>query len=121
MAELLIIDDDLEIHKSMRAALESVGHRVRAAANGDLGIRMYCERPAALIFCDIFMPEKEGLSTIRELKRRFPDARIVAISGGSSAWVDWLDLARTFGAMRVLYKPFGIKELYDVVNVTLGS
>lgn len=62
--------------------LENVGYEIVVAADGKKGIKAFQEKPLDLVITDIFMPEKEGLETIRELKRDFPDVKIIAISGG---------------------------------------
>jgi DNA-binding NarL/FixJ family response regulator len=41
-------------------------------------------RPASVIVTDIFMPEKEGIETIQDLRREFPDAKIIAMTGRES-------------------------------------
>jgi len=54
------------------------------------------------------MPGMEGLETIRELCRQFPQAKIVAMSGGShkTGFAKFLTLAKCFGAAGILEKPF---------------
>jgi len=44
----------------------------------------YSQQTIDLVITDIFMPEKEGLKTIMELKRDFPDVKIIAIAGGGN-------------------------------------
>lgn len=67
------------------------------------------------------MPEKEGLETIRELKRDFLDLKIIAISGGGSAEPeDYLKMAKQFGAMCTLVKPFDLEELLNAVRECLS-
>ena len=53
-----------------------------AYENGDEGIKSHRMNPADLIITDILMPGKEGLATIHEIRREFPDAKVIAISGG---------------------------------------
>ena len=82
MALILIIDDDDQIRRVLRKTLERDGYDVADAPNGKEGIRLYRENPADLVITDIIMPEKEGIETIRELRRDFPEVKIIAISGG---------------------------------------
>jgi two-component system chemotaxis response regulator CheY len=81
MAEILVIDDSHIFRTWLRTALEQAGHEVREAAGGMEGIRSYLRQTADLVLCDLFMPEMDGLETIRQMRREFPDARIVAMSG----------------------------------------
>ena len=59
------------------------------------------------------MPEKDGLEIIQELRQEFPVSKIMAISGGGrSGQINLLPLARTFGVVSTLWKPFTREELY---------
>ena len=83
--DILIVDDEEAIRHALRKMFEKEGYSVREAENGDKAIRVHRERQADLIITDIIMPDKEGLGTILELKREFPDVKIFAMSGGTDA------------------------------------
>ncbi len=52
------------------------------------------------------MPEKDGIETIIELRKDFPEVKIIAMSGGGSIGVeDYLIMAKGLGAMRIFSKP----------------
>jgi CheY-like chemotaxis protein len=121
VADILVIDDDKGIRQFLRASLKEAGHRVREAADGAEGLAAYRKRPADLVVCDIYMPEKEGLETILELRQEFPDAKVVAISGGHDPEIDMLAYAKVLGAAVTITKPFTQKELLDAVNRTLAA
>ncbi len=77
------------------------------APDGKVALWIYKEKPADLIITDIIMPEKEGIETIMELKREFPDVKIIAISGGGKGDAgQYLDMAKKMGADNTLAKPF---------------
>jgi YesN/AraC family two-component response regulator len=82
MANILIIDDDQQILNMLSQILKRAGYGVVEALDGKQGLKLYRENPTDLIITDIIMPEKEGLETIMELQRDFPDVKIIAISGG---------------------------------------
>ena len=84
MKRILVIDDERQICEMLRKKLESVGYAVAEAPNGKVGLKLHKENLFDLIITDIFMPEKEGLETIRELKQDFPQLKIIAITGASS-------------------------------------
>lgn len=66
------------------------------------------------------MPDKEGLETIMELRRDFPEVKIIAISGGGRVKPEeYLDLADKLGAHRKLTKPFVREELLAAVQELL--
>jgi DNA-binding NtrC family response regulator len=122
MAHILIIDDDKHVRTTVRKALEAAGHQVQETSNGREGIKSYEEEPADLILCDLFMPEKEGLETIRELRRQFSGVKIIAMSGGGYAGtMDLLPIAQKFGAAKILRKPFDVKSVLEAVDQVLKN
>ena len=65
---------------------------------------------------DIFMPEREGLETIFELRRKYPKLKIIAISGGGRFGPDgYLPGAKLLGANMVFQKPLDHKEFLEAV------
>jgi len=119
MADILIIDDDPHIRRLMSRILQAAGHRVREAANGREGMRLFGERRADLVITDLVMPDAEGIETIRALRRDAPALPILAISGQMPA--AFLDAAVRLGATAALEKPFGVDELTGKVDDLLGG
>ena len=116
MAKILVIDDDDTVRLSLRLALEDADHQVEEAGDGLEGLNRFQANPADLVITDIFMPEKEGLETIDEIKRLSPATKIIAISGGGRMDPqDYLETARQLGADQALFKPFDIAQLVAVV------
>ncbi|WP_319523757.1 response regulator [uncultured Desulfosarcina sp.] len=117
MARILVIDDDDTVRLSVKLALEDADHIVEDAADGEKGVALFRENPADLVVTDIFMPEKEGLETIDEIKRLRPETKIIAISGGGRMDPeDYLSIAESVGADHSLLKPFDIEKLAEVVE-----
>jgi CheY-like chemotaxis protein len=114
MAEILIIDDDAQMRRLITRILKSAGHHVREAANGSTGLKRFGEARPALVVTDIFMPEKEGIETIRLLRQQAPDLPILVISG--SGLKDYLNFAMQLGATAALPKPFSANELLETVT-----
>jgi DNA-binding response OmpR family regulator len=122
MKRILIIDDNDQVRSLLREMLELGHYTVIEAPNGDIGARLFRQQPADLVITDIFMPEKEGLETIRELRRDFPDVKIIAISGGGSRGdLGYLPTAKKLGAHRTFIKPFEMDELLSAVHELLGE
>lgn len=123
MKRILVIDDDDQLRLMIRLMLERASYEVVDAPNGKVGIDLYRQDPVDLVITDIFMPEKEGLETIRELCREYPDVKIIAISGGSPKTEGFssLQFAKGFGALRTLAKPFFREELLKVVRELLAE
>ena len=120
MARILLIDDDAALRSAVRRALERAGYEVREAGDGESGLRVHREVGADLVIVDIFMPERDGLELIRELRTAAPGVKILAMSGGGkSGKIDLLKDATVFGAARTLRKPFEMSELWNAVRELL--
>jgi CheY-like chemotaxis protein len=120
MPQILIIDDEEQIRAVFREMLERSGYKVFEATNGEEGLRLQREKPAALIITDLIMPEKEGLETIRELRQEFPEVKIIAVSGGGRIGPQgYLDAAKKLGAACTFEKPVDLEELIQAVENVL--
>ena len=115
----MVIDDDEGVRDLLREVLIQKGHEVVEASDGRSGTALYRETPCDLVITDIFMPEQEGLETIRELRREFPGIKIIAVSGGPAQGFDALYAARKLGALRTLTKPFDLGAFVGAVQEAL--
>ena len=122
MARILIIDDESQIRSMLRLMLERVGYEVIEAADGMEGIRQYRDNPADLIITDLIMPNKDGIGMIIELKKEFPQVKIIAMSGGGVNRPEgYLDGAKKLGATHTLTKPIDRDEMINAVKETLKA
>ncbi len=122
MARILIIDDAEPVRYTLKEGMEKHGYEVVEAANGRAGLNLQGREPADLVVTDIFMPEMDGIETILELKRDYPDIPIIAISApGSFGTVNYLHMSEKLGADAVLPKPFGTEELVALVHHLLSA
>jgi CheY-like chemotaxis protein len=120
MARILVIDDDPDIRAILELTLKAAGHEVILAADGREGVERYCTSPADLVITDLYMPNRDGLETIRQLRRRFPKVAIIAMSGWVAAGT-MLSMAQELGAVGVLHKPFRAEELIATMTGALGG
>lgn len=127
MTSVLIIDDEADIRDSVGQLLERAGYEVRTAGNGSEGIAAYRRASADLVITDMIMPKGHGLDAIKTLRSEFPQARIIAVSGGGTfgaqtyrsetiATTAYLAAASAAGADIVLTKPFDQKTLLEAVH-----
>lgn len=123
MPSVLVVDDEEAVRQLIKDALGQAGYRVNEARDGREGLQRYREAPSDLVIMDILMPDQDGLESILTLRREFPTAKIVAITGGSDmiGILNFLDVAKMLGARRTLQKPFDMKHLLEVVQAELGS
>ena len=132
MGSILIIDDEEDIRDALQMILESAGHDVKVASNGNDAVELQREEPADLIITDIIMPGKDGVDTIKEIRQEFPGIRIIAISGGGGVQpteyvpeaittTAYLAAAKEAGADMVFTKPFERKDLIQAVDDLFGK
>ena len=109
---VLIVDDEEGTRNYLCDLLSEAGCETTSVASGEEAIQRYrCER-YSIVIIDIFMPGKDGFETIMEIRRSFPQARLIAITGRAEHdGLDVLGWAKKIGAQRTLQKPFTPDEL----------
>lgn len=119
---ILIADDDPTLRAIGAELLADEGYRVLHAEDGDDALRVVAAEPVDLIVLDMLMPNKDGLETIIELRRRKVSVRILAISSGGSMDIDsLLRPALAFGADRVMSKPLRISTFAATIAEMLSQ
>ena len=112
MKRVLVVDDNADLRSMLRLCLEADGFEVEVAANGVDALDQLGRRAADVVVTDLFMPDRDGIETILEVKKRSPQVRIVAMSGWTSTGgSDYLRVAREIGALETLRKPFDPQQL----------
>lgn len=117
MAKVLVIDDDPKVRSVVARFVELEGHTVVQAENGKEAINQLEGDPADLVISDIFMPEMDGIEVLIQLREHFPDAKLVAMSGGGAiAASHVLKTAMVLGAVAVLEKPFDLEDIRELLS-----
>jgi CheY-like chemotaxis protein len=119
LAQLLVIEDDTEIRELMNTMLTGAGYGVVIARNGYEGVEKYKSEEIDLVITDIMMPEKDGIETIRELKKCNKAVKIIAVTGYRGSF-NRLPAAEFLGAQETLLKPFTKMDLLATVGKLLG-
>jgi len=117
MAKILIVDDEEPILMLMSEILEQDKHEITVARTGQEGIDKFQSDTFDLVITDLVMPEKSGLDLIMELRKLDPGVKVIAISGGGGIHgrFDYLPIAKLIGALRIVKKPFQVKEVKEAV------
>ncbi len=122
MATILITDDDPTLRAIAIELLAADGHRVLEAGDGDEALLILDTEAVDLLVLDMLMPNKDGLETILELRRRKTPIRILAISSGGSMNLDsLLRTAMVFGADRLMSKPLRLSTFASTVADMLAQ
>ena len=129
MAKLLIIDDERGIRNTLKEILADEGHEVEVAENGKQGLEMAQAKAFDLIFCDIKMPEMDGMEVLKALKNGENDENgdatlngecpIVMISGHGD--VETAVQALKAGAYDFLLKPLDLNRILITTKNALES
>lgn len=119
---VLVVEDESFVREALGLMLAECGCEVVTAVNGVQALAQVRDQTPDLVITDIFMPEKDGLETILELKRLNPEVKIMAISGGSPSFApqDSLRAARSLGADQVMAKPFSLADLAESLDLLLA-
>jgi CheY-like chemotaxis protein len=120
--KILIIDDEPIIRHMIARILDRAGYPTVSAANGVQGLASFRHDHPALVITDLIMPEREGIETIRQIRREQPGIPIIAISGSTrTTGADFLAMAGELGATEILRKPFEPLDLLDHVARCLSG
>lgn len=122
MPRILVIDDEPLIRSTVVTMLTREGFSVEEASDGVAGIAMFHKNPPDVVITDIFMPNKDGIEVVKELKRSCPRTKIIAATGGGhTRMMEVASAAKLLGADHILHKPFERESLLAAVNAALGT
>jgi DNA-binding response OmpR family regulator len=109
LMRVLVVEDDRSLGAFLRKGLESEGHRVAWACDGEAALAQAAENHPDLMLLDLSLPKRDGMEVLAEMRARGNDAAVLVLSGRNElqARVDCLDM----GADDYLPKPFSFLEL----------
>ncbi len=117
MYKLLIVDDEENIRRLISKYAVFEGHAVAEAADGMQAVQMCRDQTFDLVICDIMMPELDGFSACREI-RKFSDVPIIMLSARGEEY-DKIN-GFSLGIDDYVVKPFSPKELMMRVEAVLN-
>lgn len=117
--EILIVDDETDIRTQVGGILADAGYQTRQACNSTEVMDSMASRQPALVILDVWLgdSEKDGLQTLEEIRRDYPDQQVVMISG--HATFDMAVSATKMGAYDFITKPFKTDVLLHTVERAL--
>jgi len=115
--KILVIDDESGIRSSLKGILEDEGYSVTVTDTGEKGLEIFKNENFDLIFLDIWLPEKNGLEILSEIKNYDDNSQVVMITGHGS--VESAVKATKLGAYDFLEKPLSLEKVVQTVKNAL--
>ena len=113
---ILVVDDEPQIRRIMRAVLVTKGYEVMEAESGENALELIRSERCDLILLDVNLPGISGIDVCKEI-RRSSEIPIVVMSAGEESRAKALDA----GADDYLKKPFGVSQIFSCVELHLRN
>jgi CheY-like chemotaxis protein len=114
---LLIVDDDKLVQSMLEMMFEDEGYKVVLADDGNHALTQLKGHPIDLVLLDVLMPNKDGIETLIDIKRRQPKLPVLVMTGGGRCKQDFLEVAAKFGADGTVRKSSGTSEIKQLVQM----
>jgi len=118
---ILLVEDEESVLQVGRAMLEKLGYTVLAAGKPSEAIRLVGEHagPIHLVLTDVVMPEMNGKELVEQLKLKHPGLKCLYMSGYTANVIAHHGILEK--GVRMIHKPFSMKDLATKVRDTLGK
>lgn len=114
---ICIVDDEPSILNTLSSILEDEGYQVSLAKSGAEALKLIRAEPPELVLLDIWMPEIDGLETLKRIRQQFPNLMVIMMSGHGS--VETAVKATKLGAYDYLEKPLDLEKVTILVRNAL--
>ncbi len=111
---VLIVDDEEEFREMTVKRLNKRDLECESASNGDIALEMVAKKNYDVILLDVKMPGKDGIETLREIKKMSPLTEVVMLTGHAS--VESGINGIKYGAFDYLMKPIDLDPLFEKLN-----
>ena len=111
--KILVADDDPIIRKLLFEVLTHDGHQVTVTENGLEALKEAQKQPFELIFLDVHMPMMNGLETLINILKLYPEMAVAMMDSYPDQLVNQ---AKKEGALTCIHKPFDLKEIREVIE-----
>ena len=114
-AKVLIVDDSALARRTVRQALEELGHTVEEASDGAQALERYYISKPELVILDMVMSGMYGLEVLAKLREMDPDARVIVATADIQTTT--ADQAKAAGAKGILNKPVNRQQLAATIQL----
>jgi DNA-binding NtrC family response regulator len=118
MARILVVDDEAAIREILFRRLTQWGHDVVTAHSAEAAVKEMTKAPVQIVFSDVIMPVLDGVWLAKEIRERWPETVIVAVSGAQE--IQTVVKMRQFGAIDYVTKPIGREMLHQALERALA-
>lgn len=122
MSKILLVDDDIAYNEMLKDYLESQGHELSCAFDGNQAFKLFESGQPDLVITDLVMPEEDGVGLLMKLWRddgSFPCKVITMSGGGRVDGTEYLSITKSMGVDCLLEKPFKMAELKKSIEALL--
>jgi CheY-like chemotaxis protein len=119
---ILLVDDDVTLLQTIGTQIRLAGFDTVLSSSAVTAIQVLKDQPIDLVIMDLFMPDRDGIETITDIRMDWPDLPIIAMSGGwRTIGADTvLDMALAIGVQSALAKPFDRATLVAAIEAALS-
>ena len=111
---LLFVDDEEELVSTVVERLELRGIEALGVTSGDEALRVLRHESFDVVIMDVKMPGVGGLEVLRTIKQRYPEVKVVLMTGHGST--EDREIGRRLGAMAYLQKPIDLEDLLKTIK-----
>jgi len=111
-ADILVVEDEVNIRTALVTMLEKMGHRARAVGSGEEALGLLAQQPMDLVITDLKMPGMGGLELLQRIKESYPDCEVAVMTAFGS--IETAVEAMRLGAYDYLCKPID-RERFPVL------
>src|SRR5438067_12226949 len=119
MNSILVVDDEADIRKSLRGALEDEGFKVGTAESGEACLETLKTRSYDVILLDIWLPGIDGLETLEKIKEHEDAPEVIIISGHGT--IETGGRANKLGAFDFLEKPILVDRAMILIKKAMQA
>jgi PAS domain S-box-containing protein len=116
---VLVVDDEAPVRRILGEMLANAGYTIVDAENRTAALAVLAKVPVDVMLTDLAMPEREGLETIGEARKRYPKLKIIAMSGAFGG--QYMKVAPLLGADAAVAKPVDYGQLLSTIRNILAS